>query len=100
MNGLIGTILCGSVFVATLFTGAYLINEEEQATYTIEEVDIIEIEYLAGGWGTSAKTIVRCQSETYVFSGTLSLPLGRVIIEYIQPIGGVYNLEKWRRYNE
>ena len=74
--------------------------QTSNTTYTIEEVDILEIEYLAGSWGNSAKTIIRCQSETYVFSGTLSLPLGRVVIEYTQPMGEIYNLKKWRRLDE
>ena len=91
------TVLCILVVILVICAGIYFIDRGKQKTYTIEEVDILEIIYLGGGFDTSPKTIIRCQSETYVFSGTLPLPLGRVKIEYTRVTDELYNLEKWSR---
>lgn len=100
MSNRLGIAVIMIMLITVTITGTiYYNNTTNEDTFTTKNIEIIEITYLQKTFGSVAKTILRCHSETIVLSGIEDLPYGNVTITIRESkyTKDIYYLEEWRR---
>lgn len=84
------------IITTVIVLGSFCISYDN--TPSSIDVEILEISYLQGTFSATAKTIIRCHSETYIFEDIHLIPLGNVTITYVTPRNdGVSIIKEWVR---